>query len=357
MALEGQLSDFNLGEILQLIASQQKSGFLHLETQREMVFVFDKGVLVSTRDRRSRSRDPLESYLRAYGFFDNDQWRHVEYVRKNASLDLTEILTSEGLFTDEELGRILRSVAQEMVVAGMKLSRGRYGFTPTKETPPGIRYPVHMDVQGLLMESVRRVDEEGLLREMLPSQAITFSQGATTLPAEDLGETGRRIMKLALAGLQLGRIIRQGKTESFVVRDLLKNWCDDGVLTKHDPETDELDDDTETREKRGHKLTTGLRSVPLAMLVICLLAVGFWGRWVALPATGENPGRTMREAQLRSEIIQGARIFRYEKGHWPSNLDELVRGGQLEASTLLTAEDLGWSYELDPGRDSFRLGT
>jgi hypothetical protein len=65
MALEGQLSDFNLAEILQLLASQQKSGFLNLETKRNMVFIFDKGVLVSTRDRRSRSRDPLESFRRA----------------------------------------------------------------------------------------------------------------------------------------------------------------------------------------------------------------------------------------------------------------------------------------------------
>ncbi|MDX2474806.1 MAG: DUF4388 domain-containing protein, partial [Candidatus Krumholzibacteria bacterium] len=34
MALEGQLSDFNLAEILQLLSSQQKSGFLNLETKR-----------------------------------------------------------------------------------------------------------------------------------------------------------------------------------------------------------------------------------------------------------------------------------------------------------------------------------
>ena len=355
MALEGQLSDFNLAEILQLISSQQKSGFLHLETQRDMVFVFDKGVLISTRDRRSNTRDPLESFLCAYGFFDNDQWRHVEYVRKNASLDLTEILTSEGLLTDQEMESVLHSVAQEMTVAGMRLTRGRYGFTPTRETPPGVRHPVHMDVQGLLMEAARRVDEEGLLREMLPSQSITFSQGATALPADGLGKAGRRIMKLALAELPLGRIIRQGHAESFVVRNLLKTWCDDGVLVKHDPETDHVQDDREARERRSLKLTTGLRSVPLTLLVICLLAAGVWGRWFATQPAEDHPGRGVREAQLRSEVIQGARVFRYEEGRWPSTLDELVRGGQLKSSTLLTVEGLGWSYELDSDRNSFHL--
>ncbi len=77
MALKGQLSDFNLAEILQLIAGQQKSGFLILEAQREMVFVFDKGILISTRDRRTESVDPLETYLHAYGFFSDAQWKHI----------------------------------------------------------------------------------------------------------------------------------------------------------------------------------------------------------------------------------------------------------------------------------------
>jgi hypothetical protein len=137
MALEGQLSDFNLAEILQLLAGQQKSGFLNLETNRNMVFIFDKGVLISTRDRRSRSRDPLESFLRAYGFFNEQQWKHVEYVRKNSSLDLTEILISEGLMDDVEMDRVLKSLAQEMAHAGMKMRRGNYHFSPTKDTPPG----------------------------------------------------------------------------------------------------------------------------------------------------------------------------------------------------------------------------
>jgi hypothetical protein len=131
MALEGQLSDFNLAEILQLLASQQKSGFLNLETNRNMVFIFDKGVLISTRDRRSRSRDPLESFLRAYGFFDEKQWKHIEYIGQNSSLDLTEILVSESLMTEQELDKALRSLAQEMTHAGMKLRRGRYYFSPT----------------------------------------------------------------------------------------------------------------------------------------------------------------------------------------------------------------------------------
>jgi hypothetical protein len=356
MALEGQLSDFNLAEILQLLASQQKSGFLNLETNRNMVFIFDKGVLISTRDRRSRSRDPLESFLRAYGFFNEQQWKHVEYVRKNSSLDLTEILISEGLMDNVEMDRVLKSLAQEMAHAGMKMRRGRYHFSPTKDTPPGVNWRYSLDVQGLLMEAARRLDEEGMLKDFLPSQAITFRQGNRVLAPEELSETSQRIMEMALAGLPLGRIIRQGKTESFVARGMLKSWCEEGVLERIDPATD--DEESSNRGSRFKlNLKSGLRSLPLTMLAVLVIGTLGWLRWTATPLPDVNPGESLRRSQIRSEVVTAARLYRYQKGEWPASLGEMVRSGQLTPSILITVDDLGWQYNLNRKQDKFTFGS
>ncbi len=356
MALEGQLSDFNLAEILQLLASQQKSGFLNLETNRNMVFIFDKGVLISTRDRRSRSRDPLESFLRAYGFFNEQQWKHVEYVRKNSSLDLTEILISEGLMDDKEMDRALKSLAQEMAFAGMKMRRGRYHFSPTKDTPPGVKWRYNLDVQGLLMEAARRMDEEGMLKEYLPSQAITFKLGNRVLDPDELTETGRRIMELALAGLPLGRIIRQGRTESFVARDLLKTWCQGGALELVPPGSEDEDSNSQG-DRFKLKLKSGFRSLPLTLLAVLFIGVLGWLRWTASPDAGPNPGEALRRAQIRSEVVTAARLYRYQKGEWPATLGEMVRSGQLTPSVLITVDDLGWQYTLNRKQDKFTFGS
>ncbi len=356
MALEGQLSDFNLAEILQLLGSQQKSGFLNLETNRNMVFIFDKGVLISTRDRRSRSRDPLESYLRAYGFFNEQQWKHVEYVGKNSSLDLTEILISEGLMDNVEMDQVLKSIAQEMTHAGMKMCRGHYHFSPTKDSPPGVKWRYSLDVQGLLMEAARRLDEEGMLKDYLPSQAITFKQGNRVLVPEELSETGQRIMEMALAGLPLGRIIRQGKTESFVARDLLKTWCEEGVLEKTNPGSD--DEESENKGSRFKlKLKSGLRSLPVTMLAVLVIGTLGWLRWTASPDPGPDPGETLRRDQIRSEVVTAARLYRYQKGEWPASLGEMVRSGQLTPSIMVTVDDLGWQYNLNRKQDKFTFGS
>ena len=356
MALEGQLSDFNLAEILQLVASQQKSGFLNLETNRNMVFIFDKGVLISTRDRRSRSRDPLESFLRAYGFFSEQQWKHIEYVGKNSSLDLTEILISEGLMDENEMDRALKSLAQEIVHAGMKMRRGRYHFTPTKDTPPGVVCRYNLDVQGLLMEAARRLDEEGMLKEFLPSQAITFKQGKQSLDTDEMSESSLRILEMAVASLPLGRIIRQGKTESFVARSMLKNWCESGVLELVQPDSEDEESDNQG-ERFTMKLQSGLRSLPLTLLAVLIIGALGWLRWTASPPTGPNPGESLRRAQIRSEVVTAARLYRYEKGEWPTTLSEMVRSGQLTPSVLITVDDLGWQYTLNRKQDKFTFGS
>ena len=356
MALEGQLSDFNLAEILQLLASQQKTGFLNIETNRTLVFIFEKGMLISTRDRRSRERDPLESFLRAYGWFTELQWKHIEYIGENSSLDLTEILISEGLMDEAELDRVLRGLAQEMTHAGMKLRRGRYYFSPCKDSPPGVKHRYEVDVQGLLMEAARRLDEEPMLKEELPSQSITFTAGRKVVPPEALSPTAKRVMELALSGMTLGRIIRQGKAESFVVRDLLKTWCQEEILVKHLPiEEDDEDGDG------GHGLSLpaapGLRSTPLTLAGLLLFGALVAARFTALPVPTDDPGRELRLSQIRYEVLTAAQLYRYQQGQWPQDLSALVRAGQLGSSVLTTVEQLGWQYTLDTAKDSCSLSS
>lgn len=357
MALEGKLSDFNLAEILQLISSQQKSGFLNLEATRNMVFIFDKGQLISTRDRRTDARDPLESFLRAYGFFTADQWKHVEFVSQNSSLDLTEILVSESLFSEKDLQSVLLSLAQVMATSGMKLRRGSYHFNTTKGTPPGVSHRISMDVQGLLMESARRLDEEQLLQDALPSQSLVFSQGRKVIAEEALTPVGRHIMSLALAGLPLGRIIRQGKAESFVVRSLLRIWCDEGFLIQDQSLSDLVEGQEENQQNKSLSLNHGLRRMPLVLLTVVILAGLGWLRWSMPPTIDTAACETLRENQLRSEVRAAAVLYRYKEGSWPASLDLLVKEGKLAEGTLITVGALGWQYKLDRKKDRFSLGT
>ena len=384
MALNGQLHDFNLAEILQLIASQQKSGFLVLEGQREMVFVFDKGVLISTRDRRSEALDPLEAFLRNYGFFTESQWAHIGYIRQNSSLDLAEILVSEEMLPRDELSGVLHNVAREMAHKGMKMRRGRYHFTATKDTPPGVRWRIAMDVQGLLMEAARRVDEEPELIRLLPSQAITFERGPTPPPPDALSPAGRRIIKLALGGRPLGRIVRLARTDSFTTRELLKSFLEAGWLQAVLPADGEADQAGDSQGKHRKLRRPPLRK-PLLTALAAIVLAGLGGlRWSPLALAeppfaapramaaassegGDAPdaagwldadqlaSRALRLRQLQAEIADSTRQYHALHGSYPDDLEQLVRAGLLARGTWRLASRLGWRYERLESGLAYRL--
>lgn len=387
MALKGQLHDFNLAEILQLIATQQKSGFLVLEGHREMVFVFDKGVLISTRDRRSRGADPLEEYLRNYGFFSEAQWNHVGYIRENSSLDLTEILISEEMLSKEQMDTILQGVAREMAHRGMKMRRGRYNFTATKDTPPGVRWRIAMDVQGVLMEAARRVDEESELMKLFPSSHITFVQGQTPPPPDALSTVGRRIIKLALGGRSLGKIVRLAHTDSFTTRELLKSFLDEGWLAAIMPETEEELAEKSSQKKRDNR-DRGLKHPLLSVLVVMvMLAFGAF-RWGPLmlgemaliglaepvssladqsPTSGDIDAevswldegqlacRNLRLRQVRAEVAEAAHHYHITHGSYPGGLDALIAEGMLAPATGAVVARLGWQYAQFDAGQAYRL--
>jgi hypothetical protein len=276
-----------------------------------------------------------------------------------------------------------------MAHRGMKMRRGRYNFTATKDSPPGVRWRIAMDVQGLLMEAARRVDEETELARLFPSQSVTFLQGETPPPPDAISPVGRRIIKLALGGRPLGRIIRLSRTDSFTTRELLKNFIDEGWLQAVMPE-DELDALAGDGDGGRKRRRPGNLRKPIVSLLLVLLVLGFGGfRWaplmlgemalVGLAAPAPERGaaargeatdgvtavswldedhqalRQLRLRQLQTMVGEAARHYRSAHGRYPEDLELLVQDGLLEPDTWLTVDRLGWQYAQIEAGKSYRL--
>src|SRR5437867_11327235 len=114
MALQGNLDDFSLPEILQLIAVQQKSGVLKLTAGDDVaVIFFAGGRVVSTRDRRRNTRDPLKTFLVQTGRLSDAQLRQIETIEAESRRELTDILLSGNYLSSDELTRSLEQQIQD----------------------------------------------------------------------------------------------------------------------------------------------------------------------------------------------------------------------------------------------------
>jgi len=342
--LQGRLADFTLEEILQLIALQQKTGVLTVDASYPMVLAFESGMLVGYRDVRRLGLDPLENFLKAYGYFGSETWEHIDFVQRHSKLDLTEILVNEGVVDADELGTLQMESAQEDIFRGMQLRDGRYQFTPGRDGMAGLEGRVRIKVDGLLMEAVRRIDEIGALRDRFFSNDIKIRLADPTADTSARSATERRLLALLGRTETLGRVVAQARMSEFDTLSTLDGLREDGlVVLQSTPKVQTRDVEASTRDTRHDRM---LRDASVVSIVTVLLAVllGLWQPWSAYRATGPaGEGLQYELARQRARIEAAVQLFEQRHGRLPTSIDALAPEGWLDPDT---AESLGDDFEI-----------
>ncbi len=350
MALQGNLDDFSLPEILQLIAVQQKSGVLKLTAGDDLaVIFFDGGKVVSTRDRRRNAKDPLKPFLVKTGWLTEPQLRQVETIEAESRREMTDILLSGNYMTSEQLTRALENQVQDTLHQLLTWKTGAYHFSGDSRTVPKFAVNVRLNTEGLLMESMRRIDELTRYKEALSSPAMVLRPKALAAPPKEMTEAERRVLPLVDGLRPLRDVIAQSKLVEFEVYEALHHFYDLGVieisLAAAPPKVTPLPTATPARTGTGGGLRGGLAlALGLAMLAISM-ALGIYGAPALLvPVERSAVGKSWAPPEIAdlddaSRVEIATETYRTLRGKDPANLETLVREGFLPASMLRQAPD------------------
>ena len=231
MALQGNLDDFSLPEILQLIAVQQKSGVLKLTAGDDVAVVFfEAGKIVSTRDRRRNARDPLKPYLVRTGHLTEAQLKQIETIEAESRRELTDVLLSGNYMTSEALTQALEHQIQDTLHQLLTWKSGSYHFSGDSRTVPKFAVNVRLNTEGLLMESMRRIDEIVRYRETLSSPAMVLRPKPLATPPKEMSAQERRILPLVDGLKPLRDLVAQSKLVEFEAFEALHHLLDLGVI-------------------------------------------------------------------------------------------------------------------------------
>jgi len=231
MALQGNLDDFSLPEILQLIAVQQKSGVLKLTSGDDVVVIFfEGGKVVSTRDRRRNAKDPLKPFLVKTGRVTEAQMRQVETIEAESRRELTDILLSGNYLSSDELTHALEEQIQDTLHQLLTWKTGAYHFSGDGRTVPKFGVNVRLNTEGLLMESMRRIDEFVRYKEVLTSPAMVLRPKALAMPPKEMTPAEQRVLPLVDGLRPLRDITAQSKLVEFEVYEALHHLLDLGVV-------------------------------------------------------------------------------------------------------------------------------
>jgi hypothetical protein len=224
MSLSGNLRTMELSEILQWISSGHKTGTLHLERRSvQKKIVFRKGVIYT-----SWSNDPRESlgqFLVRDGWISEEQlFRALLQQEQEGSL-LGAILVSTGILTEDTLRQSLQQKAEETIYDLFLWPEGRFEF---KEGELPTLIEINMEVTGVILEGIRRVDEWTRIRAVFGSSRAGFKVKDPKVRAEDPAEA--RALELAAKGRNLAEIALDMHRSEFDAAALLFSLHERGML-------------------------------------------------------------------------------------------------------------------------------
>lgn len=371
MALEGNVKDFGLSEIFQLIALQKKSGMLSVTAEETMVIFFREGMLISTRDRRGELRDPLRDYLTGYGFLTKEETARIDKIENETGMDLTEILLSEKYFSEDELTSIFIDQMQETMQEVLSWPKSYYKFKIGNQMLQGVKSFASIKVEGILMESMRRIDEFPEMLRIFPSKKMTIKQLA--MPAEKPPKLDRQeevIYELIEGEISIEDLVSMAKMARFCTYEALKNLLEKGLLEIGEIPVEEVQEVVEPVKKVVKRRK--MRVVPTFATILFLLASFAVGEYLVplvlppgwsvarsaepepvVPAGDTFIAEDLSELHERfalEAIRNGIETHMAVKGSYPITLEILTVRGIISTSLLDEAQRYGFVYRmLDEG--------
>jgi hypothetical protein len=171
MALKGNLHDFSITQLLNLIHLARKTGTLAIEGKNSTARAsFREGKLVFAQTEVMDGR--LVGLLVKVGKITPEQSKKIPTNKTDRELAVT--LVQAGLLTKTELEQMVRNNVKEVVDKMFALAEGLFRFEPNvlPEDRLWAEPPVNLD--SIIMEGTRRLKESEKLQEELPNLDVTM---------------------------------------------------------------------------------------------------------------------------------------------------------------------------------------
>jgi len=238
MGISGNLKTMVLAELLQWLSMGQKTGTLVIDNQKfKKKIFFEEGMIIS-----SASTDPKEylgRFLASHGFIPEDTVNEAVALQKEEKHLLGKILVNMGAISEEDLHQMLRLKAEESIYDIFTWEEGDFEFLDD-QLPAETMIRMQLDVQGLVLEGTRRVDEWSRLREVIPSNLCVPVTVVDLDTVEGIDEINRQILSWVDDDRSVEEISTEAQVSLFQVAEAVAEQVKQGRLKVVRPRTIEI---------------------------------------------------------------------------------------------------------------------
>ena len=228
--LRGDLRVVPLAEVLQLLDVQEQSGILTVERSGARVDIYfrrgrvDQAIADGVPEEFLLGRFVLEAELVQRADLESFLESRANKSGPTGKL-IGQQMVKLGFFSEADLKTCLTKQSSELIYEILRWRHGRFRFAAGLELPPSvIDAALGLDVEAVLMEGYRRVDEWHLIERAIDNFDVVFLRNEDSVAQMGRGRLTRE--ELAVLEAVNGKntvkdIIRKSRMGSFEVSKML----------------------------------------------------------------------------------------------------------------------------------------
>jgi hypothetical protein len=365
MALQGNLRDFSITEILQLIGQQLKTGILKIHKGKKLIEIyFVDGMIVHVSSNYRGKKDLIGEVLVKAQFITEEQLDRVLRIQKETLKYIGEIFVELQLLTKEDLLKVISTQVYETIYDLFWWEEGEFSFD-LKLVESYKKVPFALSTEQVMLNILRMVDEWSEIEKKVFSPQLVFrktregergSAGAVGLPKDikqELTSEQESIYKLVDGSRTVQDLIDRSLLGKFNASEVLAYLLEVGLIEIVTVRTQSF------AQKVGRihfNEFLPIASFAGLLLLIFLLLIYSMPDFLHQFFTSkieqvhiETPVHFVHRAQL-DRIKNALEVYNLEKGSYPNQLEELVSAQLLRKSDLFYRKGISYQYELRDGK-------
>ena len=350
VALRGNLEDFGIADVFQLIGQQRKTGVLEFTGETGHVQLrFDRGTVVSASPVGERAEEVLGEMLARCGLLTREQVDRLIPECEASAQTVPRLAVARGLLGREDLERIEDLLTRETFFEVLRWESGAFDFRAVP-VDHSRRIESLLGAEQILMDGLRMIDEWHSFSELVPEGAV-FQHSAgfeeyvarMSLGEEQL-EAAKRVYQLVDGRISVRRIVDLSLLGTFDAVRLLADLRRAQVV---EPVDDEMLERIKARAPSAVVLERGRALGWIAgLLCVGVLAAASFFASRGMPLGGEEPAQppgtalrlealeSLRAAYAARAVRHAVETHRFAQGKWPERIEELESRGTLAPGSL-----------------------
>jgi hypothetical protein len=340
MALRGSLSEFELAEILQLIARDSKTGQLVLSLgDKEGFIIFHQGSVVAAGNDASNLQKMLFDYLISIKLYSEEELNELLYLCQGEMRLFSQELVNRQYLSGDELIAVTRSAIEDLACSLFLWTEGHYRFDSIDRMDEYIIGGIVFPADSITMEAMRRCDEWKRIQKYIGGETVfsptskSPTEARPSTPPSPLTDPIGYVFSLVDGVSNVGQLCSKSIFFEYRVYEMLFGlWQNSRIVPLTVKRTPPKTPSKKERLVASELATYAATVLAMAVAILLLFSASYlYNTFVLRPPRAERKSETreLAAAQSDQKIRVAFLYYRALEGKPPGTLNQLMLSGMI----------------------------